>query len=180
MYVTRPERARLRQGDLCLIDPIPHWDVRQTTTQNGREGEIISLIVPRAKQILSDARGKVLVAVCSQCCDLENQKGHMGVAIAPVRPIPLSPNDSDRRVALMSSGRRTAEGAFSWIHLFPLTSPLDFQDGVIDWSAISTMAPHRAAIDDLLAGKGAQLKAEVRQQFRQKLAALFGRKPSEG
>ncbi|MDQ2726687.1 MAG: hypothetical protein M3Y91_02210 [Actinomycetota bacterium] len=177
MFVGEPNHDTLRQGDLCSVPFFPIWQLPDTTTTTSAEQKITSVNLPALKRVIPADSG-FLACVCTQCCDIENNKGRVGITIAPVRPAPLAYHDGGARERLATSGEPKADGTFEWFHVFPLELPQ--ADGssdlvVVDWSAIISIGPHDQAIAKLRATKSHELLPVTRAHFRTKLAASFGR-----
>jgi hypothetical protein len=180
MFLQRPDRSTLRQGDVCVVRYLPCWDLQEAQTVSGSDESLAFAQLPVQTTKIVKHQGGILVAVCSQCCDLTNQKGRTGIAIAPIRPPLLSRRDQEARQRF-SDSYRPSEKRWSWFHLFPLILPEEIGGGglvAVDWSAITTMAPHGKAFQTLLDGKLKQLTADRRSSFRRKLSASFGRNPA--
>lgn len=176
MYAPSPDALTLRQGDICEVEHFPVWDLGSASSVSGAlEG---SLVLPTWKSIVRSAKSsKCLVAVASQCCDLENpEKGNRsGVLLAPLRTVPAGPRE-DRYATIMSSNVLNEDREYAFLQLFPLTLG-DGRDSVIDMSALTTMAPPQRAVTELLASRVWTLDEDVRGQFRMKLAYMLGREP---
>lgn len=181
MFAAEANRTELRQGDVCALDFVPNWDLRRTYKQLDPSGTLASLAVPAYKSVTRTDEGP-LVVVCSQCCDIENAKGRIGVAVAPVRPAPLSRTDTARWAELEASWQ-PSDGRWSFFHLFPLLLPptgsAEESLVVVDWSALTSVGPHDDAVALLLNGKALQLDDERRAAFRRKLGLSFGLPPTE-
>jgi len=165
---------KLRQGDVCVMPYVPEWRLDKVGRTFGDGDQLSSVTLPLSKTI-SPEQGGYLVSVCSQCCDIEHPNGRMGVAVAPIRNIPLPHDRTEERSAIMAS-YRAIDSAWAWVHLFPLHLP-DNRAVVVDWASITTLMSHRAAVNILLSGKQHELTEEYRQHYRTKLAACFGRPP---
>ena len=182
MFIRNPDWRRLRQGDVCALPYYAIWDWLSVLKVVDSSDSLTHVTLPlRPRNLLRDGNSNdILVAVCSQCCDLGNSKGRGGIAIAPIRPTPLRSADVAGR-KLFAESYRPIDKRWSWFHLFPLMLPGEEGEELVavDWSTITTLAPHREACDTLLAGKRQQLRESYRAHFRKKLAASFGRKPTE-
>ena len=184
MFVEDPDWGSLRQGDICTVPFVPYWDLKRTNTVMDPGGKAERLSIPSIKSAIGLSEQSPWVAVCTQCCDIAQAKGRMGVSVAPVRAVPASEKDPERLSSIMNSTRADSAGQWSWFHLFPL----QFQppDGtgdpilaVVDWSSMMTIGPQNEAVATLLASKRHEMTLELRDQFRTKLAISFGRPPEE-
>lgn len=168
--------AELRQGDVCIVPYLPEWRIDKVGRTLGADDELASVSLPLAKTVVRDGDG-YLVSVCTQCCDIANPNGRSGIAVAPIRKIPLPRHEQERRAEVMRSYQPDGQ-RWSWVHLFPLQLP-DGQAVVIDLASVTTLLSHSSAVDLLMDGKRHELTNEFRYHFRRKLAASFGRRPRD-
>lgn len=169
------EASDLRQGDICALPHVPIWNLKRANTMSGGMGEAVVLPTWDKVQQHGD---RYLVAVCTQCCDLDNPRARTGVAIAPLMKVPAKPDD-DRFRRIMESSRTDVLGRYEYVNLFPFLLPNEEATAVVaDFSAIITMAPMLDAKDLLLTGREYSMDEAERTDFREKLAFMFGRDPS--
>lgn len=163
----------LRQGDVCAVKDLPLWNLAKSSTVSG--GDASGLLIPSFNRGQM-SNGQPLVAIVSQCCDLENPRSRTGIAVAPVMRVPASPGDR-RFEGIVSSATINAEGAYAYVNLFPLGAVAG-QEAVVDFSAMLTIAPHAMASELLREGRILALEDEAREAMRLKLGYMFGRDPS--
>lgn len=178
--------SQLRQGDICAIEHIPIWYFTKASVLKSPGDTADSIVIPTWDRAAKSEDGRSLVAVGSQCCDLENPaKGNrIGILVAPLMKVPASPaKESEKYTEIMSSREvDPGIGAYRWMQLFPFLLPgSDGQDAipvVADMSALTTMAPAPRAVDVLQRSRLWTLEDSERDLFRIKLAAMVGRPPS--
>lgn len=174
-WVESPGDA-LRQGDVCVIEGLPIWNVAGMTMRDARQ-ELTSFIIPPHKTLQwSDLTGGSAVVVCSHDCDVENPRTRTGLVVAPLVAVPASRNDPDTYAKIMTSGDTSIE--INFVHLFPLEIPVEqgeARDAVADFSAITTVARANKAVEHLVSGKVLEMDDGTRESFRRKLALFFGR-----
>lgn len=183
MSSTSSEVDELRQGDICMIDVFPAWDDAQTSRiMTG--GKISGMQLSAWEKISRAAsdHDKVLVAVCSYDCDLENPRSRWGVALAPLVPLPRQHRDYDE---LISSGVPDEHGnqiSFSFLNSFPYPASPPFVDAnrettaaVADFSAISHMGKAKDAVRLLKSRVVYRLDDDSRVHFQTKLAMFMAR-----
>lgn len=145
------------------------------------DGAIVNVQVPPMPGIIT-VDGAHLVAVCTQCCDLDgrNTKERAGVSVAPVRKAPVGPHEHERREMLLASSTPDADQRWSWIHAFPLLLDIDGEEQlvVVDFSAVTTIGKAAKSVPKLIESKLWQMEDDTRDNFREKIAAMFGR-PAE-
>lgn len=171
---TADAASDLRQGDICALPNVPIWNVNRSSTMTG--GLLEGIVLPNWDKI-AQIDDQYLVAVCTQCCDIENPRARTGVAIAPLMKVPARPGD-DRHESIMGSWQQDVLGRYEYVNLFPLRPPIAELPAVVaDFSAIITMAPMEVATDRLLRARRFSLEPDERTAFREKLAFMFGRDP---
>jgi hypothetical protein len=176
--------GNLRQGDVCKLPYFPQWLADETTKVLDAHDVHHQVTMPLLTQrVIRGPEGGVLVAVTTQCCDLENPKKVSGVHVAPLREVPARADDHARRDAIKASSHPTVDAetgdrVYEYIPLFPLELP---DDGlvVIDLSLAVPITPSLAAVTRLKAVRLFQLDDADRNAFREKLAAFVGRPPEE-
>lgn len=174
--------GELRQGDLVAVDYFPSWDLDKASILTSPSG-VVSQLLPTAPKVLQGADGRLLVAVCSYDCDLENPRSRTAVALAPVMAIPARPTD-DRYAAMRGSAFPDTQGQLSYFQLFPI----EFEPGVgarvdvgvVDFSQLMHFGPAQRVVEDLSSRVIQRLSDDLRDAFQFKLAAHFGRGSSAG
>ena len=120
----------------------------------------------------------VPVVVCSHDCDIENPKLRTGVILAPLLGYPQHP-EPERQAQLRESRRPDSDSKYHYINLFPLEfddTSLGLGDRmVVEFSAMLSAGRSKEAIRVLKGKKVLEMTDETREDFRQKLAAFFGR-----
>jgi hypothetical protein len=168
----------LSQGDLVVLDVLPVWNLQQAKplgdTYQG------AVVVPAWRSGAVPYPHGLLCAVCSHDCDLDNPSQRYGLQVAPLATVPANPRrEQERFESVVGSAKRNAAGEFDWIWLFPVRFPAELdvkpEWGVIDMSAITTIAPATDAHERLTAARVAAMSEEEASDFRTKIAAQFGR-----
>lgn len=177
MSLVQPTNGHLRQGDVCVVSFFPLWDVTEAGVQIA-PGSQKAVLQMQDRMVQDDgAEGGVLLAVCSQCCDLRRPKKRSGILVAPLRHPPIGPHDTERAEEIRRSIHPDHEGRWSHVSLFPL----EVGDAlvVVDFSRMTSMAPPKQATAQVLDSRRWSLIDDAREQFRKKVAALVGRPPSD-
>jgi hypothetical protein len=170
----------LRQGDLSTMDHFPFYNLEKARALVDLSGRPINLQLPIDDRIVSrEPEGNPLVAVCSHDCDVENPQRRTGILVAPITRVPARVQD-ERHDLIMKSGKGIQlndEIRYDFINLFPMTLPAELggECVVVDFSALTSIGPARAARDRLTAGKCAQLDEAARAEFRNKLGSFVAR-----
>jgi hypothetical protein len=169
--------GELRQGDLVAVDYFPSWDVDKASVLTSPSG-VVSQLLPTAPRVLQGADGRLVVAVCSYDCDLENPRSRTAVALAPVMAIPARPTD-DRYAAMRSSALPDAGGDLTYFQLFPIelapSVGARVDVGVVDFSQLMHLGPAERVVRELSGRVIQRLSDDLRDAFQFKLAAHFGR-----
>lgn len=183
MDPTSLEVEDLRQGDICMIDVFPLWnDAEASRIITGTKISGLQLSVWENISIAAKDATKVLVAVCSYDCDLENPRSRWGVALAPL--VPLASRHRDY-ADLLASGAPIDDDdaiAFKFLNSYPYAeNPLfvnskgESTAGMVDFSAILHMGKAKEAIDSLRSRVVFRLDDEQRTNFQMKLAMFMAR-----
>jgi hypothetical protein len=167
----------VRQGDLVALDFFPSWNVENLSTVIGPAGSQ-SQLIPAAEKVQRTGDGQFIVAVCAYDCDLENPRSRTGVALAPVMKVPASPRDPTYD-AILNSAKRGENNRLDYFQLFPVELEerlgARFEVGVVDFSQLMHMAPAARVVEILAPRVIQRLSDDLREAFRFKLAAFFGR-----
>jgi len=173
--ISNDDVAALRQGDLCVIPPIPVWNLKESLETSDRLGTVASRQLPVLRKRTIPHEDGQIVVVCTHCCDIENPRGRQGVHVAPVFTPPVGERDADRLAPIRRCGTIGDDGNYGFLTLFPLEEARSekYEFGVADFSLMMPIAPPKDAIEMLLDGKLSQMEDELRLQFRTKLAIYF-------
>lgn len=172
MFIDVPTEE-LRQGDICFEWPFPIWNLNsfQVLTQVGSgkaQGAAVNLL---------KGGDPLPIAICSHDCEVENSRSRSGLLIAPVLPWPYPDITVDKSLDLVGSRVPDAGKVYSYINLFPVNLSYNERDDwrVIDFSAMTAMAPPSKIKLRLLEAKRFEMHDKTRMEFKEKLAAFFGR-----
>ncbi len=163
--------SELRQGDICFEWHYPKWQLQDyQVVTNALDATVGVFLQVHAKG------AKMPLAVCSHDCEIENPRSRLGVLVAPVLPFTDALSDDERMDIVQSS--RPLDNKYAHINLFPVQLPQEGsapQWNVIDFSAITHVSRAHKAVPVLLAAKRLEMTDNARTQFKEKLAAFFGR-----
>jgi hypothetical protein len=167
----------LRQGDVCLVDQFPVWNIAEVAVTTRANGSV-ELALPNLAnaQGLQDRPGH-LVVVLTHDCDLENTRNRAGVLLAPlVRLNTRQPGFEDiiKSGAPVSSDENSVEWSFLSGYPIPVAGA-ESGWAIADFSRATTMAPAGQAVSRLIASKVWEMTDEERDLFRSKFASYFNR-----
>ena len=167
------DTARLRQGDLVLLDYFPLWQPKKVSRIIGPDGNEGIVLAPWAGAVVH--QGKSLAAICSHDCDVENPRQRTGLLLAPVVKVPAK-TGTDMHEAILRSGKPDGD-EWDFIGLFPLTllPGMAYESAVVDFSAMCSMARAHDVVSDLRGCKVAEMDEDEAGLFRLKAAAFIGR-----
>lgn len=165
----------LRQGDVCVVDFFPRWDVAKSQTVSSQSGTV-AIQMSAWNSVKEGPDGGHLVVVCSHDCDVDNPRQRTGLLLAPVIKTPAH-RGTELYATIMGSDQ-ILDGVVHAAGLFPLSIPDvggEATDVVIDFSSLISMGQPVRVIPMLREKKLYEMDDAMRVRFKMKLAAFVGR-----